>query len=98
MYPRIQSPITWDVIAIMTDLVGCFIYLYLSFIRDFAILRDESANLQIPNWQKRLYKYLALGYQDTPSQRKRIHRVTTIMSAMIIAIAIISYQFFFNFY
>lgn len=92
MYPRIQSPITWDVIAIMTDLAGCFIYLYLSFIRDFAILRDESENLQIPNWKKRLYKYLALGYQDTPSQRKRIHRVTTIMSAMIIAIAIIVYS------
>jgi len=33
-YPRIQSPITWDVIAISTDLIGCFIYLYLSFIED----------------------------------------------------------------
>ena len=40
IHPRIQSPITWDVIAICTDLVGCFIYLYLSFIEDFAILRD----------------------------------------------------------
>ena len=27
IYPRIQSPITWDIIAIMTDLIGCFIYL-----------------------------------------------------------------------
>ena len=28
MYPRIQSPITWDVIAITTDLFGCVIYLW----------------------------------------------------------------------
>ena len=27
IYPRIQSPITWDIIVIMTDLIGCFIYL-----------------------------------------------------------------------
>ena len=40
-HPRIQSPITWDVVAIITDLVGCFVFLYLSFIEDFAILRDS---------------------------------------------------------
>ena len=51
LYPRIQSPITWDVIAILTDLIGCFIYLYLSFIEDFAILRDYSG-LKVPAWKK----------------------------------------------
>ena len=57
LYPRIQSPITWDIIAIMTDLVGCFIYLYMTFIPDFAIMRDnatedtpsmEEKNVQVP--------------------------------------------------
>lgn len=91
MYPRIQSPITWDVIAISTDLVGCFIYLYLTFIKDIALLRDK-ADLKVPKWKKQLYKILALGYQDTPSQRKRVKRTITIMSAMIIAIAIIVYS------
>lgn len=91
MYPRIQSPITWDVIAITTDLVGCFIYLYLTFIKDLALLRD-SADLNVPKWKKKMYKILALGYQDTPTQRKRVKRTITIMSAMIIAIAIIVYS------
>ena len=91
MYPRIQSPITWDVIAIFTDLFGCLIYLYLSFIRDFALLRDHP-HLKLPKWRIKLYKTLALGYQDTPTQRKRIKNVTNIMSAMIIAIAIIVYS------
>ena len=90
LYPRIQSPITWDIIAIITDLVGCFIYLYLTFIPDFAILRD-SPDLKLPNWRKKLYKYLAINYQDTPDQRKRLHNTTSIMSKMVIAMAIIAY-------
>jgi len=90
IYPRIQSPITWDIIAIMTDLIGCFIYLYLTFIPDFAILRD-SPDLKVPKWQKKIYKILAIGYQDTTSQRERLHKITEIMSVMIIAMAIVAY-------
>lgn len=90
LYPRIQSPITWDIIAIMTDLVGCFIYLYLTFIPDFAILRDDK-ELNVANWRKKAYKILALNYQDTPEQRERLHKITRTMSAMIIAMAIVAY-------
>ncbi|MCL4481952.1 MAG: polysulfide reductase NrfD [Bacteroidetes bacterium] len=91
MYPRIQSPITWDVIAISTDLIGCLIYLYLSFIRDFALMRDAK-DIRLPKWRINIYKALALNYRDTPSQQKRIKNITNIMSAMIIAIAIIVYS------
>jgi len=90
MYPRIQSPITWDIIAVMTDLIGCFIYLFLTFIPDFAILRDNSENA--PKWRQKMYKYFAIGYQDTPKQRIKLHKITRTMSAMIIAMAIIAYS------
>jgi Ni/Fe-hydrogenase subunit HybB-like protein len=90
-HPRIQSPITWDVIAIMTDLVGCFIFLYLSFIEDFAILRDYK-ELKVPNWKKKLYTILSLGFTGTEKQRKIIASARTIMATMIIAIAIIVYS------
>ena len=90
MYPRIQSPITWDIIAIMTDLVGCFIYLYLTFIPDLAILRDHSENA--PKWRQKLYKFLAIGYQDTTEQRETLHKITKTMSVMIIALAIVAYS------
>lgn len=90
IYPRIQSPITWDIIVIITDLIGCFIYLLLTFIPDFAILRD-SKDLKVPNWRKKMYKFLAIGYQDTPTQRKRLKMITKTMSAMIIAMAIVAY-------
>jgi len=90
IYPRIQSPITWDIIAIITDLIGCFIYLYLTFIPDFAILRDNSENM--PKWRQKIYKYLAINYQDTKSQRERLHKITRTMSTMIIALAIVAYS------
>ena len=90
LYPRIQSPITWDIIAIMTDLIGCFLYLYLTFIPDFAILRDNQ-DVKTPTWRKKIYKFLAIGYQDTPTQHKRLHKLIGIMSTMIIAMAIVAY-------
>jgi molybdopterin-containing oxidoreductase family membrane subunit len=90
-YPRIQSPITWDVIAIVTDLVGCFVYLYLSFIEDFAILRDYK-ELNVSPWKKKLYKALSLGYTGSEAQVKILNRARNVMATMIIAIAIIVYS------
>lgn len=92
MYPRIQSPITWDIMAIMTDIIACFIYLYLTFIPDFAILRDNSEELNSPNWKKKMYKFLAINYYDTKTQRERLHKITKAMSAIVIVLAIVAYS------
>ena len=81
IHPRIQSPISWDVIGIITDLFGCFLYLYLSFIEEFALLRDQK-QIKLPRWRQKIYKALALGYTGTPKQKKIIHSARTVMSAM----------------
>jgi Ni/Fe-hydrogenase subunit HybB-like protein len=91
LFGRIQSPITWDVIAISTDIFGCLIFLYLSILRDIASLRDF-AELKIPRWKRRLYEILALGYTGTPEQAKHLKRASDIMAAMVIAIAVIVYS------
>jgi molybdopterin-containing oxidoreductase family membrane subunit len=91
LFGRIQSPITWDVIAISTDIFGCLIFLYLALLRDLANMRDFD-EIQLPKWRKRLYKVLALGYTGTEEQKKRLQRATDIMAAMVIAIAIIVYS------
>jgi len=91
IHPRIQSPITWDVIGITTDLIGCFIFLYLSFLEDFALLRDQKI-FEMPKWKRKMYKFLALGYRGTPEQKRLVRISRTIMAAMIIAIAIIVYS------
>lgn len=91
LHPRIQSPITWDVIAISTDLIGCFLFLYLSFIEDFAILRDYEG-LKVSKWKKSLFRSLSLGYTGTEFQVKVLRRAKNVMASMIIAIAIIVYS------
>jgi len=90
-FPRIQSPIVWDVIAIMTDIFGAAIFLYVSFIEDFAILRDAE-NLPIAPWKKKMFRILSLGYTGTPKQKKILSFSRNVMAAMIIAIAIIVYS------
>ena len=88
---RIQSPITWDVIAISTDLVFCIAFLYFTHIRDFAKLRDYP-NLDVAPWRKKLYRFLSLDYKGTPLQKKSLHQAHDIMAAIIIPTAIIAYS------
>ena len=91
LFGRIQSPITWDVIAISTDIFGCLLFLYLALLRDLGKLRDFE-ELKVPNWKKKLYKILALGYTGTEEQQIRLKKATDIMAGMVIAIAIIVYS------
>ncbi len=91
IFGRIQSPITWDVIAISTDIFGCVIFLYLALLRDIAAIRDFK-DIRLPKWRRKLYTWLALGYIGTPEQRERLHKATDIMAAMVIAIAVIVYS------
>lgn len=91
LHGRIQSPITWDVIAISTDIVGCFIFLYLALLRDLSRLRDFE-ELNVPAWRKKLYRFLSLGYRGLPEQQLRLKKATDVMAGMVIAIAIIVYS------
>ncbi|MDH5398498.1 MAG: polysulfide reductase NrfD [Cyclobacteriaceae bacterium] len=88
MYGRIQSPITWDVLAISTYLVGSIIFLYLALIRDFAIL-SETNEIHIPNWRRKIYKLLSINFRNTPEQVKRLKLTLDVLSAIIIPTAII---------
>jgi molybdopterin-containing oxidoreductase family membrane subunit len=91
LFGRIQSPITWDVIAISTDIIGCILFLYLALLRDLSKMRDFTS-LNVPGWKKKLYKTLALGYTGTEEQQIRLKKATDIMAGMVIAIAIIVYS------
>ncbi|OYT17047.1 MAG: hypothetical protein B7C24_04605 [Bacteroidetes bacterium 4572_77] len=91
IYARVQSPITWDVIAIATDLVFCMTYLYMTHIKDFARLRDIQDS-RMPNWRIKLYNFLAIGYRNTEKQAKQLHSALDIMAAIIIPTSIIAYS------
>lgn len=92
LYPRIQSPIIWDVIAIFTDLIFCIVYMYFTYIKDFALIRDNADALKLPEWRKNLYTKLAFGYRGTPDQTKLLNQALDIMAAIIIPTTIIAYS------
>ena len=88
LFARLQSPITWDVLAISTYLVGGLIFLYLATIKDFAIYRDSTV-LKLSKWKRKLFAILALNYRDTENQRRMIAVSSNLMAIMIIPLAII---------
>ncbi len=87
IHSRIQSPIIWDVLAVLTFISASIIFLYLAIIRDFAILRDMGNFKQ--KWRIKLYKMLSLNYKDTPTQYKNLNTALDIMAALIIPISVL---------
>ena len=87
IFGRIQSPLVWDVICIFTYLVGSTMFLYLPMIPDMALcrtrLQDSSSRFRL--W---LYTKLSLGWEGTPTQWHRLERCMTIMTIIIIPIAV----------
>ncbi|MBW7881301.1 MAG: polysulfide reductase NrfD [Caldilineaceae bacterium] len=84
---RFGSPIIWDFISIATYLTGSLIYLYLPMIPDFALARDRLQR-SLPYWRWRLYALFALGWRNTPEQRRRLELGISIMMLLIIPIAV----------
>ena len=86
-YGRFQSPLLWDIIAIITYLVGSFIYLYLPLIPDLALVRDRLAQ-KTSSLKYKMYSLFAIGWQDTPEQRRKLNKAIGIMAILIIPLAV----------
>jgi molybdopterin-containing oxidoreductase family membrane subunit len=85
IFGRIQSPIIWDVIIIATYLVISLLLLYVSLLPDIAICRDRLLN--VPKWQKKLYKITAINWTGKTHQVEIIHQITRILIIMVIPVA-----------
>lgn len=86
IFGRIQSPIVWDVLAISTYLIGSIIFLYLASIRDLAALRSYPFKSK---FRTKLYRWLSVDFNGNSVQNQYLDRALTIMSAIIIPLAIL---------
>ncbi len=85
-YGRIQSPILWDFLSIVTYLTGSIIYLYLPLIPDIAECRDRlSGASRLKRW---LYSTLSVGWSNTDRQKRILQKCIGIMAVLIIPIAV----------
>src|SRR5512143_2233668 len=87
VFGRWQSPLIWDILAIITYLTGSLIYLYLPLIPDFGLCRDRLGP-QAPAWQRWLFTTAAAGWKGTPAQRQALERAMSIMMIVIIPVAV----------
>ena len=87
IYPRIQSPMTWDVMAVVTFFGGAVLFLYLALIKDLAVYRD--AGLKGPKWRQKLYKFFAIGYRGGASQKRHLIISQNLMAIIMIPLSII---------
>lgn len=90
IFGRIQSPLLWDVISICTYFSGSTIFLYLPMIPDMALCRDRLTNCdtRFKKFRKWLYTKMAIGWQGTKSQWHRLELTMTIMTIIIIPVAV----------
>jgi molybdopterin-containing oxidoreductase family membrane subunit len=83
---RIQSPIIWDVMVVATYMTLSILLLYFPLLPGISFCRDHLKG--IPKWQTRMYKFLSLGWKNTPEQYKVVKKAITILSVMIIPVAL----------
>ncbi|MCK5420849.1 MAG: polysulfide reductase NrfD [Deltaproteobacteria bacterium] len=81
-YGRFQSPLLWDVVCITIYLLSSVTFLYLPLIPDCAMLRDKYTKRR---W---FYRILALGWTGLPWQKKLLETLMSIMTILIIPIAV----------
>jgi len=72
-YGRYQSPLLWDFTAVGLYLLSSIVFMYLSLLPDIALCRDRLTD--IPAWQQKMYKILAIGWNGHPEQFHRLERV-----------------------
>lgn len=85
-YGQIGSPVVWDVIVVTNYLVALILFLYLPLIPDFAYCRDQLGD-RLGRVRRVSYRALALGWSGQPGQRKVLRQGITVMSILIIPVA-----------
>src|SRR5215467_12122363 len=84
-YGRIQSPLIWDFLSVMTYLTACVIYFYLPLIPDLAILAQDA---RFPEWRRKIYSALSLNWRNTTEQHQLLERAIHLMAIIVIPLAI----------
>jgi Ni/Fe-hydrogenase subunit HybB-like protein len=81
-FGRYQSPLLWDATSISAYFTASTVYLWLPMIPDIAILRDRGTGW---HW---FYRVLAIGWRGSEKQKKALNRGITVMSILVIPIAV----------
>ena len=82
---QINSPITWDMVAIVSYLLATLVLFALPLIPDVALLQAEP---ELGGRRQRLYRWWAAGWVGNPEQRQHLRRALTTTAVVIIPLAV----------
>jgi Ni/Fe-hydrogenase subunit HybB-like protein len=90
IFGRVQSPLIWDIISICTYFAGSTIFLFLPMIPDMALCRDRLTvcDSRFKKFKKWMYTKMAIGWTGTKTQWHRLELTMTIMTIVIIPVAV----------
>jgi Ni/Fe-hydrogenase subunit HybB-like protein len=83
--PQLQSPLVWDMVAILTYVLATLLLFVLPLIPDTAKLADHPG---LGRFRSRLYRVMSIGWRGSPRQRAALERALTILAISVIPIAI----------
>lgn len=63
LWINFRSPLVWDVFAVLTYMMVSIIFFFTGLVPDLAVVRDQAKG-----WRRRLYAFLAQGWQGTDRQ------------------------------
>lgn len=86
IYPRLQSPIVWDVIIIPTYMAVSILILYIPLLPDLAILKKRYEG---KGFVGKLYKWFAINWTGSKAQEAIQSRSIQIVAILIIPVALI---------
>lgn len=86
LYGRIQSPIVWDVIVIMTYCVTSILFMLLPLIPTIATSKYHLKNK--PKWQMKMYELLSFGWVGSPEQWKLLKKSMRILTILLIPLGV----------
>ena len=81
-YGRYHAPFVWSCTVITTYVVGSSVYLYLAMRRDLWICSTQAPA------RRAFFRFIALGYRDTPAARARHTRVVWWLAVIILPIMV----------
>lgn len=86
IHGRIQSPITWDIIVIITYIATSAILLFIPLIPSMTTCINHLSGK--PKWRMKLYQWLSCGWEGTPEQWKILKKCMRILTIMVIPLGV----------
>lgn len=86
LHGRIQSPIVWDIIVIITYIATSAILLFIPLIPSMTTCINHLSGK--PKWQMKMYKMLSFGWEGTAEQWKILKKCMRILTIMVIPLGV----------